>query len=205
MKQFPPISVGALILGAGASTRMGQPKLLLPWRGNTVIGHIIQTWRGLKTATIAIVTRPNDAALAVELDRQNIPLNQRIENPNHAEGMFSSVLCAAKWAAAQPEISHWAIILGDQPHLRPEDLRALLDLSAQNKTAICQWMCGGKTGHPVMLPHSLIQGLAASTAGTLKEFLKLTAAPRVQLEVSDAGLLLDMDTPEDYKRLTASP
>jgi hypothetical protein len=36
------------------------------------------------------------------------------------------------------------------------------------------------------------------------EFLKLTAAPRVQWEVSDARLLLDMDTPDDYKRLTAS-
>jgi molybdenum cofactor cytidylyltransferase len=205
MQPVPPISFGALVLGAGGSTRMGQPKLLLPWRENNVIGHIIQTWRNLGVCGIAIVTRPDDTALAAELDRQNIFPTQRIENSNHAEGMFSSVLCAAKWAAQQTEISHWAIILGDQPHLRSEDLRSLVDLQAQNRAAICQLMCGGKTGHPVMLPHSLIQELAASTTDTLKDFLKLTVAPRVQLEVSDAGLLLDMDTPDDYKRLTASP
>ena len=47
--------------------------------------------------------------------------------------------------------------------------------------------------------------LKNSGADSLKEFLKLTAVPRVQCSVADAGLALDLDTPEDYKRLTDSP
>ena len=39
--------LGVVILGAGASARMGEPKLLLPWRGTTVIGHLISQWREL--------------------------------------------------------------------------------------------------------------------------------------------------------------
>ncbi len=69
------------------------------------------------------------------------------------------------------------------------------------REGICQPMSGGHLAHPVILPRSTFDGLKSSAAATLKDFLKLAAAPRVQVEVDDSGLSLDLDTPEDYKRL----
>ena len=193
--------LGIVILGAGASTRMGKPKLLLPWRDTTVIGEIICQWRELGAAQIAVVLRPDDAALAAELDRLDFPAANCIANPQAEQGMFSSILCAANWRGWQRGISRWAIVLGDQPHLRTESLRLFLEATVQNPGAICQPMSGGRLAHPVILPSSAWKELPVTRAVTLKEFLKLTRSPRVQCEVADAGLLLDLDTPEDYKRL----
>jgi len=199
----PPVqpSLGVVILGAGASVRMGQPKLLLPWRDTTVIGGILSQWRELGAAQIAVVMRPNDAALTTELDRLDFPASNRIENLQSERGMFSSIVCAAHWNGWRAEISSWAIVLGDQPHLQTETLRRLLEFHAQNPGRICQPMSGGKLAHPVILPLSAWKELSTTRVSTLKEFLKLTQSPRVQLEVADTGLLLDLDTPEDYKRL----
>jgi molybdenum cofactor cytidylyltransferase len=199
----PPVhsSLGVVILGAGASVRMGQPKLLLPWRDTTVIGGILGQWRELGAAQIVIVMRPNDDRLAVELDRLNFPATDRIENPQPERGMFSSIICAANWNGWQSEISSWAIVLGDQPHLQTEILARLMEFHAQNKNKICQPMSGGRLAHPVILPSSTWKELRIARAATLKDFLKLAAVPRVQFEVDDSGVLLDMDTPEDYKRL----
>lgn len=194
-------ALGVVILGAGASVRMGQPKLLLPWRDTTVIGSILSQWRDLGAAQIAVVMRPNDAALVKELDNLDFPITNRIENPQPERGMFSSIVCAANWGGWRKEISSWAIVLGDQPHLRMETLRRLLEFYAKKRASICQPMSGERTAHPVILPYSTFAGLKLSAAATLKDFLKLSAAPRVQFQVDDPGLLLDMDTPEDYKRL----
>jgi len=194
-------SLGVVILGAGASVRMGKPKLLLPWHGTTVIGGILAQWRELGVAQIGIVLRPNDMALRMELDRLRFPEDARIENPEPERGMFSSIVCAAHWSGWRREIKSWAIVLGDQPHLQTETLRTLLKTHAQNRDGICQPMSGGRRAHPVILPYSTFDSLKSSGAATLKDFLNLAAAPRVLHEVADSGLLLDMDTPEDYKRL----
>ena len=109
-------NLGVVILGAGASSRMGRPKLLLPWKDTTVIGHILRQWRELGARQIAVVHRPDDAPLAAELDRLGVPAHDRIENPTPELGMFSSIVCAANWSGWRTEISSWAIALGDQPH-----------------------------------------------------------------------------------------
>ncbi len=196
--------LGVIILGAGASSRMGRPKLLLPWRDSTVIGGLISQWRELEAAQVAVVMRPNDFALAAELDRLSLTVRDRIENPRPEEGMFSSIVRAAGWDGWQPGLTHWAVVLGDQPHLQTETLRQLLKCSRQYPDAICQPVQGDRAGHPVILPRAEFTSLKTTPAATLKEFLKLEAARCVQCPVTDGGLLLDLDTPEDYKRLINS-
>ena len=199
MKRF-----AVIILGAGASSRMGRPKLLLPWRDTTVIGHLILQWHELGAAQITVVLRPDDSALTAELDRLQFPKSDRIENPRPERGMFSSIVCAARWSGWQSDIASWAIALGDQPHLRTETLRMLLDCWRQNLDAICQPVFGGHAAHPVILPRSAFEALKSSGAGTLKDFLKLAPCRNVQNVINDPGLTLDLDTPEDYKQARAS-
>ncbi len=201
-KTAPPF--GVIILGAGASSRMGRPKLLLPWGATTIIGHLIEQWQMLAAAQIAIVHRPDDRELDVELDRLGFPPPDRIENPQPERGMFSSILCAARWAGWRDGLAAWAMVLGDQPHLRLETLRALLEFSRQNPGAICQPAFNGRTGHPVILPRDVFAELKHSRAETLKEFLKPLAGRCVQCPVDDAGLLLDLDRPEDYEKAVKS-
>ena len=199
----PNENLGVIILGAGASSRMGRPKLLLPWGGTTVIGRLIAQWRELGAGQITVVLRPDDDALAAELDRLGFPKAHHIHNPQPELGMFSSILCAANWTGWHAEITNWAIVLGDQPHLHTETLRTLLAFAGQNRHAICQPTSGGRTAHPVILPATAFAGLKNSPATTLKDFLNLTAGPSVQCPINDPGLTLDLDTPEDYKRLQA--
>jgi len=217
-----------VILGAGASSRMGRPKLLLPWRDTTVIGAILRQWRELGAAQIAIVHRQNDDKLVEEIKRAEgragsplpaaaqtndgahgvtRPTNVStgfIINPQPERGMVSSIVCAANWPGWTKEISIWAVVLGDQPHLRPETLRQLLGFSAQHPDAVCQPEFGGHARHPVILPRAAFAELKNTRSATLKDFLKLLPLPRVQCSIKDAGLSLDMDTPADYKRLHIS-
>lgn len=193
-------NLGVIILGAGASSRMGQPKLLLPWGDTTVIGHILGQWRKLGARQIAVVHRPEDAALASELDRLDFPMAERITNPRPERGMFSSILCAARRTGWRKEIAIWAVVLGDQPHLQSATLRALLECSAQNRDSVCQPEFGGHGRHPVLLPPRAFRELRRTRARTLKAFLKQTSCPLVKCPMADPGLGLDLDTPEDYKQ-----
>lgn len=201
MSAVPEAStLGVVILGAGASTRMGRPKLLLPWGNTSVIGHILRQWRTLGAMQIAVIHRPNDAALAAELDRLDFPAQDRIENARPERGMFSSILCAANWTGWRKEIATWAILLGDQPHLRTETLRVLLACSARNPDAVCQPEFDGHARHPVFLPRRACEELRQTKARIMKTFLKQTSCPLVKCPVADPGLALDLDTPEDYKQ-----
>jgi molybdenum cofactor cytidylyltransferase len=194
-------TLGVIILGAGASSRMGRPKLLLPWGKTSVVGHLVGQWQALGAGQIAVVHRPNDAPLDAELNRLNFPAHDRIENPQPERDMLSSIICAANWNGWKKEISSWAVVLGDQPQLKLETLRTVVEFSAQRPDAICQPEFCGHARHPVILPRKAFDDLKNSGAATLKDFLNLVRLPRVQCVVTDAGLSLDMDTPDDYKRL----
>jgi molybdenum cofactor cytidylyltransferase len=203
MKRLLPkcsLSLGVVILAAGRSVRMGKPKLLLPWGRTSVLGHLIEQWQALGAKQIAAVCAPGNQAIQPELDRLRFSAENRIHNPVPERGMFSSIQCAAKWPGWQAALTHWAIVLGDQPHLRPATLRRLLEFSAAQPAKACQPARQGRGRHPVLLPKTLFRQLAHSTAATLKEFL--TARPRqvALCEVDDPGIEVDIDRPEDYDK-----
>src|SRR5262245_17336610 len=112
-----PFRLGVVILGAGASTRMGQPKLVLPWRSTTILGHLIGQWQSLGAEQITVVCPPAPHPVHEELDRLAFPIDSRILNPSPEDGMFSSIQCAARWPKWATAISHIAILLGDQPQI----------------------------------------------------------------------------------------
>jgi molybdenum cofactor cytidylyltransferase len=197
-------ALGVIILGAGASVRMGRPKLLLPWKGTTIIGHLIQQWQEMDAGQITVVCRPDDEPLFAELDRRGVSRENRIINPQPERGMFSSIQGAANWPGWRPGLMSWAIVLGDQPQIQPETLRNLLAFHAQNSLAICQPSHARRAGHPVLLPQTAFARLKTTAAPTLKIFLNQNTGSIVQCPVIDPGLALDLDTPDDYNRLTST-
>lgn len=198
-------ALGVIILGAGDSVRMGRPKLLLPWGDTSIIGHLISQWQALQAEQITVVQRPGDKLLNAELDRLNFPAGNRIENPDSKRGMFSSIQCAANWDGWKNNLNVWAVILGDQPHLKTETLHALLSFHREHPDAICQPAHGGRARHPVLLPRPALAELRRTRAETLKDFLQQTACRIMELPLADAGLEIDLDRPEDYERAVKTP
>jgi molybdenum cofactor cytidylyltransferase len=192
---------GAVILAAGRSVRMGRPKLLLPWGGTSVLGHLLAQWRALGVRQIAVVCAADDESTARELDRLGFPAGERIYNPAPERGMFSSLQAAAQWQGWNASLTHWAIVLGDQPHLRHETLRRVLDFSATHPAEVCQPARTGHPRHPVILPRPEFLRLGACASADLKEFLASMPHPPTLCEMDDPGLDLDMDRPEDYAGL----
>jgi molybdenum cofactor cytidylyltransferase len=178
---------------------MGRPKLLLPWGRTSVLGHLIGQWGALGAKQIAIVCAPADRSMRLELDRLGFPVQNRIINPTPQLGMFSSVQSAAQWPGWQARFTHWAIVLGDQPHLDPRALRQLLDFGAAHAACICQPARLGHGRHPVLLPRSAFRRVATSSAATLREFLAGSSRTLALCELDDPGLDLDIDRPEDYQ------
>jgi molybdenum cofactor cytidylyltransferase len=193
------MQLAVVILAAGASSRMGQPKLLLPWGGTSVLGHLVARWREIGAVQVGVVGATGDAGLNHELSRLGFPLSQRIENPEPARGMFSSIQCAAQWPGWKETITHWAITLGDQPHLALATLRSLAEFSEANPGFICQPSHQRRACHPVLLPKKLFQDLDSSSDATLKEFLAARCEFTHLVELPDPGLDLDLDTPADYE------
>ena len=197
----PPSPLGVVVLAAGRSRRFGRQKMLLPWRGTSILGFTIGLWRSLAAEQIAVVCAAGDQAIASELDRLAFPAGHRILNPGPEDGMFSSVQCAARWSGWRKGLGQWVIVLGDQPHLRPESLRSLVAFAAGRAGEVCQPARQGRPRHPVLLPARAFTALAQSKAPTLSEFL--SHWPRAFCDVDDPGLDLDIDTPADYEAVLA--
>jgi len=194
------IACGVIILAAGASSRMGKPKLLLPWGETSVLGHLIKQWQGLGAKQIAVVHGTGHKAIGSEMDRLGFPVANRIANPQPERGMFSSIQCAASWGGWNSALTHWVIALGDQPHLRRETLRQLIEFNASQPDGICQPSRHGRPRHPVVLPKAIFERLKDSREETLKQFLQHNASALTLREMDDPGLDFDMDTPADYEK-----
>jgi molybdenum cofactor cytidylyltransferase len=191
---------GIVILAAGASSRMGRPKMLLPWGRTTVLGRLVEQWRELGAGQIGVVTADRDQPLAAELDRLGIGPAERISNPDPSRGMFSSIQCAARWNCWGEPLVQIGIALGDQPHLADERLRALIHFTRSYSENICQPGYQSRGRHPVFMPRKVFESLATTAASTLKEFLAIHASLVRRVEMNEPALDLDLDTPADYER-----
>ena len=194
------MNFAVVILAAGASARMGRAKLLLPWARTTIIGHLLEQWRALGAAQVAVVCAEANPLLLAELDRLGVPAERRILNPHPERGMFSSVQCAANWSGWDAGLTHWAVALGDQPHVRRETLQRLLEFTASHPTRVCQPGRNGRGRHPVLLPAKIFPRLCEAREESLKQFLLNSGVETLRCEMDDAGLDLDIDEPADYER-----
>ena len=191
---------GVVILGAGASRRMGRPKLTLPWNDSVIVDHLITEWRKLGAAQIAIVVSADNARLLDTLDRIALCQSQRIANPDPDRGMFSSIQCAAHWSGWEPGLTHMVVTLGDQPHLKESTLERLVNAGSKLPSHVCQPAIQGRPKHPVLLPWADFEELQTSRQPTFAHFLQERQNRRHLVDTDDPGLKLDIDTPDDYRQ-----
>jgi len=195
-----PFAFGVVILAAGASTRMGTCKLLLPWGEKTILIHLLDQWRSAGAAQIAPVIDPSNEPLRKALRHAGLSPSDLIENPSPQLGMFSSLQAASRWRGWLSTLTHWVIALGDQPYIQISTLRLLLDAARENPTHICQPALNGHTAHPIILPASNFRELAQNDIPNLRTYIRTREALRLRVIVEDTGVSGDLDTPEDYAR-----
>jgi CTP:molybdopterin cytidylyltransferase MocA len=192
------------ILAAGESRRMGMPKLCLPWGQTTILGHILNQWREAGAEKILVVHASAENPVTLELDRLGIPSDQRTATLVPERGMMGSVVTATRRALRDGSLTHLVVALGDQPRLQTETLRDLLRACETSPDKIVRVVFNGKPGHPLALPTNVLAELSVTSSETLRDFLRLKKRPLCDLTSRDSGVLLDMDTPDDYARASRS-
>ncbi|MDO7853969.1 nucleotidyltransferase family protein [Hymenobacter sp. CA1UV-4] len=196
MQNAASASTALLLLAAGASTRMGQPKQLLPYRGRTLLRHAAETAVASGCAPIVLVTGALNEALTSEVT--GLPI-QTIHNPDWETGMASSIragLLAVQ--AAQPRAV--LVMLSDQPHVTPELLQQLIQRQQQTQAPIVAAAYGDTLGVPAVFAETVFPELLMlqGQAGAGRLIAGYCAA--VERVDFPAGLL-DVDTPEQYAAL----
>jgi CTP:molybdopterin cytidylyltransferase MocA len=184
---------------------MGTCKILLPWGKTTVIAHLLNQWRELGVGQIAPVIDASNQLLKSALVEAGFSSDNWIENPFPERGMFSSLQEASRWRGWRSGLTHWAIALGDQPHIEISTLRLLLETAQRNPNRICQPVFSARAGHPIIMPANKFLALAKNDAADLRAFVREHENLRLRIAVSDAGVTADLDTPADYLHWSRTP
>ncbi|HSK81645.1 MAG TPA: nucleotidyltransferase family protein, partial [Thermoanaerobaculia bacterium] len=141
----------AILPGAGASRRMGRPKLLLPYRNSTLVGSVVEALRGGGVSTIVLVTSPGDEDLRAWARETGV---MTAVNPDPGRGMLSSI---REGLAALGETGEILLVSpADLPALRSETVAALLQKMEETGAPLAVPVYKGKRGHPLAIAPALI-------------------------------------------------
>lgn len=190
--------VGAVVLAAGMSTRMGQPKLLLPWRDNrTIIEHIVEQLIKARVDPIVVVTGHNAKEVKAVLTPWDVTF---VNNRAYKTGEMLSSLKTG--LAAMP--SHTAaalMVLGDQPALQTRVVNRIVLAYAEAQHELIVPSHDMRRGHPVLIGRRYWNELTNLGPGaTPRVFFDRHADHIHHVEIDNDSILRDIDTPQDYDR-----
>lgn len=192
--------ISGLILGAGASQRLGPPKQLLPFRGTTLLGWVVKQVEhaaGLDEVIVVLGRVADEIREQVDFGRARV-----VENPVFTEGCASSY--KAGLAARNPESQALMIILGDQPGIMPEVIDHLAEEWRRKESLISLCSYNGRKGHPMIFAQPMFEQLAALHGDKAAWKLVDANAALVQEVQFDLPFPDDIDTAEDFERLTTA-
>ena len=184
----------ALILAAGSSRRMGTQKLLLPFREKTIIETVIDNVLQSGVDGVMVVLGADHDRIRKIVD----PLPVEVcFNENHESGMLSSVMCGFR---SLPENTGTALVfLGDQPGIPPQVTDAILKAYDESLHGIVIPVYDHRRGHPLLVDMKYkreIEKLDLETG--LRSLMHLFPKDVLEVEVNEPGILVDIDTREDY-------
>jgi len=183
-----------LILAAGESRRMGQPKLLLPYGDKTVIETVFTIVKESKLGRSLVVVRPEDKIIP-ELAR-SFGFEVAI-NPEPARGMLSSIITGLESIPEEAEAV--VLVLGDQPAIRASAIDLLIVGYRLKEKGLILPVFQGKRGHPILFDlkyRTEIKTLNPEIG--LRQLMQQHPEDILEIPMNEPGLVVDLDTPEDY-------
>lgn len=205
--------VAGIILAAGGSSRYGQPKQLLDWHGKPFVRVVAEAALSAGLARLVVVTGSH--AEQVERALEGLPL-LLVRNRDWRSGQGSSIQAGLRTLNQPPvpggsletpsiqasgeEMGAVLFLLADQPQVTPGIMRALVEHHARTLAPIIAPQVAGQRANPVLFDRSTFPELMTlkGDVGGREIFKRIQVEP---LPWDDAGLLADVDTPEDYRDL----
>jgi molybdenum cofactor cytidylyltransferase len=189
------VSYAGIILAAGESRRMGSPKALLEFRGETFLDRLIRCFAERCSPVIVVLGHEPEV---IRAGVRSPGKAKFVLNAQYHLGQFSSLQCGLRAVTSDEDVIFTPV---DHPNVEPGTLAALIDSGAP--IAIPQYL--GRHGHPVLFSRSLLQEfLALPPDGQARTVLHRHASEIRYLDVPDSGILDDIDDPDAYHRLLAS-
>ena len=194
-----------LILTGGASTRMGSPKALLrDPEGQPFLLRLIDVFaaaaRGRfdRVVVVAGIHHDEIATVLGVLD-PSLPV-RLVRNPDPARGQLSSIWCGLDAMSASTEGALMTLV--DVPMVAPATVRAVIDAWSRTRSPIVRPICDGRRGHPVIFDRTVFGELRAAPLDQgARVVVRAHWTDSLDVPVEDRGCLLDIDTPDDYRRL----
>lgn len=194
--------ISGLVLAAGTSSRMGQPKQLLPYHDETLLGSVL----ALATSVLDNVLVVLGAAHEAILEQVDLHGADYLVHPDFQDGQASSLRVGLQALAQRPDVAACIVLLGDQPTIRCEALAALRQRHmTQPQMATLVPRYGTRTGNPVLFARSAWPMLERHLAGDIGARALLARgepAPLAYVDLPDEWWPNDIDTWSDYQRLT---
>jgi molybdenum cofactor cytidylyltransferase len=191
------VIVTGLVLAAGSSSRLGQPKQLLPFRGTTLLGATLNVARqcGFGQLLVTLGGAAGDVQTTVDFTNAEI-----VDNPDFSTGCGSSISAAI--AHVDDASEGIVLMLGDQPGVSVEAVRRVVDEGGTSQVAVCRYADG--RGHPFWFARSVFDDLR--TLHGDKAVWKVLESGRYSVtEVAiQTAVPIDVDTWADYEALLAS-
>jgi molybdenum cofactor cytidylyltransferase len=186
-----------LILAAGESRRMGSPKALLKFQGETFLDRLIGLFSGRCSPVIVVLGAMHEI---VRTGFRRVAEALIVENPDFRLGQLSSMQCGLRAVPADADSVLFTLV--DHPAVMPATLYALLDADVQAPLRIPRFE--GRRGHPIRISKSLIPEFLALPAGSsAREVVTRHAAEIAYIDVDDPGILANVDDQPGYARLLA--
>jgi len=191
--------MAGLILAAGESRRMGRDKALLAYHGRTFLETIIDNLRaaGVEKITVVLGHHANEIQSAVDLAAVRVVINHE-----YPQGQTSSLqLGLAAAAADSPEAV--ILCLVDHPAISTEVILKLIERFESTRPPVLIPTFEGQRGHPVVISQTLFPELLALSAEEPANTVIRKYRDATQfVEVADPGILLDVDDPTAYERMS---
>jgi len=188
----------ALILAAGSSRRMGSQKLLLPFGQSTMIETVINNVLNSSIDHVMVVLGPRQDKIRDAIG--DLPV-KFCHNKEHENGMLSSVICGIR---ALPADALTALIfLGDQPGISPAVTNSVIDAYNEELVGIVIPVHNHRRGHPLLVDMKYRKEIEQlDLEEGLRSLRHHFPGDVLEVEVDEPGILLDIDTREDYKNAT---
>ena len=191
--------VGAVVLAAGKSERMGAFKPLLPWGPMRILEAVVSTLMAVPVHHCVVVLGHRARELRPRVKKQGA---RAVLNKRYDEGMLSSVQCGV--AALPEEVGTILVALGDQPEMRPEVVRFLLDTFHASPQTLGVPVYHDRRGHPFLIAAQYrAEILALDSPRGLKELREQHPAEVREIVVDTPTVIQDLDHPEDYQEALA--
>lgn len=187
--------INAIVLAAGASERMGKPKPLLKFKDRTFLGQIISVLKLSDADRITVVLGAEGHIIKKSVDLSGVNV---VMNRDYERGQLSSLIAGIE--NTPPQTQAILVCLADMPFITAEVVNQIIAKFRQTGAAIVVPVLNAKRGHPTLFARSLFNELASAPQEQGARFVLYSNEQQIlELQTSDSGILIRIDTPDDYR------